>query len=130
MRTGRPPKPTALKILQGNPGKRPLPKDEPTPPAGEVVRPRMDRRSAAVWDRYAPMVQAMGLLTPVDVPAFAILCALIAESLHKPHEMQSGRISRMETLFGQFGMTPSARARLGTAKTAKQSDEERFFGTG
>ena len=33
---GPKPTPTALKIVRGNPGKRALPKDEPTPPAGEV----------------------------------------------------------------------------------------------
>ena len=31
---GRRPKPTALKLIEGNPGKRPLPRDEPTPPVG------------------------------------------------------------------------------------------------
>jgi phage terminase small subunit len=28
---GRPPKPTALKVLEGNPGKRPLNQNEPKP---------------------------------------------------------------------------------------------------
>jgi hypothetical protein len=39
MRTGRPPKPTALKLMTGNPGRRPLPKDEPAPPKGDVLAP-------------------------------------------------------------------------------------------
>lgn len=110
---GAPAKPTALKILQGNPGKRPLPKNEPIPPDGDVVRPRMGKRAASVWDRYAPLIGQMGLLTVVDVPAFAMLCSLIAESEWKPREMSATRIARMEALFGQFGMTPSSRARLG-----------------
>jgi phage terminase small subunit len=122
MRTGRPPKPTALKILQGNPGKRQLPKNEPIPPAGEVVRPRMGKRAAGVWDRYAPMVEEMGLLTPVDVPAFAMLCALIAEAEFKPRDMPANRIARMEALFGQFGMTPSSRARLGGSGKQKPAN--------
>lgn len=130
MRTGRPTKPTALKIMEGNPGKRKLPENEPTPPDGEVVRPRMSPRAARVWDRYAPMVQAMGLLTPVDVPAFATLCGLIAQSERKPEDMPANRIARMESLFGQFGMTPSSRARLGSATAKPTTSEERFFGVG
>jgi phage terminase small subunit len=130
MRTGRPRKPTALKVLQGNPGKRPLPKAEPTPPGGEVERPRMPKRAAMVWDRYAPMVMGMGLLTPVDVPAFATLCGLIAQSERNPEEMPANRIGRMESLFGQFGMTPSSRARLGAVLNAQPTDAERFFDTG
>lgn len=33
---GRKPKPTALKVLEGNPGKRPLNDHEPIPPKGEL----------------------------------------------------------------------------------------------
>ena len=110
---GRRPKPTALKLLEGNPGKRPLPENEPTPPDGDVVRPRMRKRAAEVWEQYAPMVIEMGLLTPVDVPAFAMLCALVAEAQKDPESMAAARIARMESLFSRFGMDPSSRARLG-----------------
>ena len=34
---GRKPKPTALKILEGNPGKRPLNENEPIPPKGTMT---------------------------------------------------------------------------------------------
>jgi hypothetical protein len=41
MPTGPKPKPTSLKLVQGNPGKRPIPEDEPKP---EVVKsPKRDR---------------------------------------------------------------------------------------
>ena len=36
---GRKPKPTALKVLEGNPGKRPLNDHEPIPPKGELKCP-------------------------------------------------------------------------------------------
>jgi phage terminase small subunit len=75
-----------------------------------------DRGAEAVWDRYAPMIAGMGLLTPVDVPAFAMLCALIAESEQNPRGMTAARISRMESLFGKFGMTPAERAKIGMQK--------------
>lgn len=43
---GRKPKPTALKLLEGNPGKRPINANEPIPPKGNIrqslMKVRMD----------------------------------------------------------------------------------------
>ena len=39
-KTGRKPKPTALKKLEGNPGKRPLNTMEPTPPNVSIHCPQ------------------------------------------------------------------------------------------
>ena len=36
---GRKPKPTAIKLLEGNPGTRPLTESEPTPPKGQIKCP-------------------------------------------------------------------------------------------
>jgi len=77
--SGRRPQPTALKVLRGNPGKRPLNADEPTPPPGAVEKPAtLSTPAAAVWDRLAPGAIAMGTLTRVDATAFALLCELQA----------------------------------------------------
>jgi phage terminase small subunit len=77
--SGRRPQPTALKLLRGNPGKRPLNPDEPTPPPGDVVKPTtLSTAAAEVWDRLAPMAIAMRTLTAADGTAFAMLCELQA----------------------------------------------------
>lgn len=77
--SGRRPEPTAIKILRGNPGKRPLNVDEPTPPAGLVQKPAdLSGRSAKVWDEVAPICLAMGTLTTADVKAFVAYCELQA----------------------------------------------------
>ena len=47
MPAGRPPKPTALKVLHGNPGNRPLNANEPTLPVGRPERPKFLRSKAA-----------------------------------------------------------------------------------
>jgi len=76
--SGRRPKPTALKLLAGNPGKRPLNQDEPKP-AGPVKKPEgLSARASDAWDREAPKCQRMNTLTAADVEAFATLCELIA----------------------------------------------------
>lgn len=78
-RRGRPPKPTALKILQGNPGKRPLPKDEPRPEAKTPSCPRfLSGGAKAEWRRIVPELEALGLLTKVDRAALAAYCQAYA----------------------------------------------------
>src|SRR5688572_22964262 len=77
--SGRRPQPTALKVLRGNPGQRPLNDAEPRPPAGEARPPAsLSRIAASVWAEIAPACVAMGTLTPADVTAFATLCELEA----------------------------------------------------
>lgn len=50
---GRKPKPTALKLLEGNPGKRPINEHEPIPPKGTVKCPswleQEAKRNGSVW---------------------------------------------------------------------------------
>ncbi len=78
--SGPPKKPTALKILAGNPGRRPLPENEPIPPDGDVVMPAyLTGRAVECWDEYEPILTAMQVLTIADVPMLAMLCAIKAE---------------------------------------------------
>jgi P27 family predicted phage terminase small subunit len=76
--SGRRPKPTALKVLRGNPGQRKLNEAEPIPPAGEVTIPRLSETAKVIWAELAPVATAMGTLTRADGKAFATLCELQA----------------------------------------------------
>lgn len=76
-RRGPPPKPTALKVLEGNPGKQKLNDSEPTPPALDAVpKPpaRLLKEAKTEWKRLAPTLVGLGLLTEADIPAFTELC--------------------------------------------------------
>lgn len=109
---GRPQKPTVLKVLEGNPGKRPLPKAEPKI-VGEVERPKWLRgRSVEVWDQYAPILQRIGLLTIGDVDDFARWCCLTAEHRKNPPKFSVSKHARLDALSGKFGLTPADRARI------------------
>lgn len=80
MARGRPPTPTALKILRGNPGKRAINTDEPKPPRGEVKPPPwLKGRGRTAWKWIAPVLQQMGVLTTADPHALALLCDAYAE---------------------------------------------------
>ena len=61
---GRKPKPTAIKELEGNPGKRPLNKNEPKP---EKTAPKcptwLDKEAKKEWRRMSKSLEAIGILT-------------------------------------------------------------------
>lgn len=77
---GPPPQPSRLKLLHGNPGRRPLPKDEPVPPEGEIrCPPELKGRARKFWKKHESILTAMGLLTTADIPALANLCDVEAE---------------------------------------------------
>ena len=79
MTRGPKPKPTALKKLQGNPGKRSLKgKSEPRPPVTRAPAPGLLAGAGAgtlatgFLDKYRPALQSLGLLTDIDDPAFEL----------------------------------------------------------
>lgn len=109
---GAPRKPTALKEIQGNPGKKPLNKREPKP-RGKVVKPQhVQGKAAQVWRRYAPELVRMGVLKFTDVDMFAAWCCLAAEFRENPTGMNAAKITQFRALASAFGLTPSARGGL------------------
>lgn len=81
MTRGRKPKPTALKLVEANPGKRPINKREPKP-RGNLYDPpdwlTDDQRKG--WE-YAIECAPFGLLKRVD--RSTLVAWVIAEDLHK-----------------------------------------------
>jgi P27 family predicted phage terminase small subunit len=77
----RTPKPTALKLVAGNPGKRALNKQEPDPDyLQDLTAPDWLKPAARdVWNEMAPMASRAKLLTEVDVQTFAMGCVALAE---------------------------------------------------
>lgn len=77
-------KPTNLKVLEGNPGKRPLPKNEPKPaPIAPKCPSWLPAAGKRLWKQLAPKLSALGLFTEVDGAAFAAMClhwALLTEA--------------------------------------------------
>lgn len=127
---GRIPKPTIVKELNGNPGRRPLPKDEPKP-EGVAKRPRwLTVGARKVWNELAPGTAAIGCLTKQDGEMFGVLCELMAEFRANPPKMPAQRISRMDALSQRFGMDPASRTRISIKPAEPQDDERRFFGVG
>jgi P27 family predicted phage terminase small subunit len=147
------PKPTALKRLQGNPGKRPLNPDEPEPerlPAGAVAPDWLTGEARARWDALAAELEPLGLLTAIDADALAAYCKVWArwreaeENIDKfgqvfktpagyiaptPYlSIANKALTHIRHFEVEFGMTPSSRSRV-HAMTAKpkKSKAERFM---
>src|SRR5437899_2154383 len=103
---GRPRKPTALKVLAGNPGHRALPKNEPRPALGAKAPGWMTIGARREWDALAPMLDRLGVLAETDAEALAELCT--ARAVLKVHLREDGRFSTelwraiqaMEARFG------------------------------
>ena len=74
---GRKAKPTRLKVLEGNPGKQKLPKNEPAPRISKDIPDppcHLDDIAVEEWHRVAEGLHALGLLTDVDTTALAAYC--------------------------------------------------------
>lgn len=67
-------KPTNLKILEGNPGKRPLNDNEPQPQSGAVCPIWLSDAAKAQWDYLAPILESCGILTKADEGILASYC--------------------------------------------------------
>jgi P27 family predicted phage terminase small subunit len=75
-RRGPPRKPTALKKLMGNPGRRPLPTHEPKVEAAIPDCPaHLDELAVYEWERISRELEPLGLLTRLDRAALAMYCA-------------------------------------------------------
>lgn len=69
---GRKPKPTHLKLITGNPGKRALNQNEPKPQAALPSPPaHLDDEAKLEWERIAGQLYALGCLSQIDRAALA-----------------------------------------------------------
>lgn len=70
---GRKPKPTAIKVLEGNPGKRPLNANEPKPEKKSPKCPSwLEPEAKKEWRRMAKVLERLGVLTEIDAAAFEV----------------------------------------------------------
>lgn len=142
---GRPRKPTAIKILTGNPGRRPIIADSIK--VESILPPAPDhllKEAKAEWNRLAPSLYALRMLSVLDLAAFGAYCQAYATwktaslsllEMGKQDLLTSGLMMRtsngnaiqnpvvgimnkaaldMVRYASEFGMTPSARARINT----------------
>ena len=142
---GRKPTPTAIKELEGNPGKRPLNKNEPKPTKKAPPCPKwLEPEAKKEWRRLAKKMEQLGVLTEVDMAAFAGYCQAYArwkeaEEFISKHgsifQTPSGYVQQvpqvsiaqqnlkiMQSFCSEFGLTPATRSRI-IANSGGSDDE-------
>ena len=71
---GRKPSPSHLKLIKGNPGRRPLNKTEPKPTGRPGPPAHLCEEAKTEWRRVAKVLHAIGVLTTLDRAALAVYC--------------------------------------------------------
>lgn len=71
---GPQPKPTALRLLEGNPGRLPINEAEPRPEGGAIAPTWLSRAARRHWRDLAPKLEACGMLTAADADTLAHYC--------------------------------------------------------
>lgn len=103
MTQGRKSKPTALKELEGNPGKRSLNKAEPKPKTDMPSCPRhLNKLARAEWHRITPQLEKLGLLSQIDRAALAAYCQAYGrwvEVERKLKELSTMSVDKMPYLY-------------------------------
>lgn len=148
---GRKPQPTALKLLRGNPGQRPINDAEPqftvrlpTPPT------QLSESAKSIWRREGRRLVQAGVFTVADAAAFAAWCQSYARWLEMVEMLnRTGPILRIDESPGfkinplvaavrdaqadfiragvEFGLTPSSRTRVKTMMQTKPSSDGEWW---
>ena len=147
---GKKPTPTKLKMLRGNPGRRPLLKHEPRPTPGAPPAPDwLDPLSRQTWDRIVPELEAIGILTQVDAFVLEAFCVCYAHwveleqavakigPVYQPSNKKGSKylqqvphvtialkyLDEARAFAAELGLSPSSRARIGLPSPRTETDE-------
>ena len=155
MAPGPPPKPTRLRVLEGNPGRRPLNEFEPQPAPRKRVpaAPKeLGEQAKKEWRRLAKQLVRQGILTDLDMTAFTAYCQCYQRWYDASRQLDSTglfikapngmimqnpllpiinkAVDQMLKFMARFGLTPSDRSRLSVVPPDDELDalEEWLFG--
>lgn len=136
MARGRPPKPTALKVIQGNPGKRKLAKNQPAPEAlaeAPAAPEWLGAHARSIWERVVPWLVKSRILTDTDLHNLEVFATAYQrwreaqaditkngivvmgarQEIKNPACTVANECVRQINTFGAaLGLDPAARARL------------------
>ena len=135
---GRKPRPSHLKLLDGNPGRQKLNPHEPQPPKRAPTCPaHLCPAAKSEWKRLAGQLSGLRILTELDRAALAAYCQAYGrwvEAERKLHEtpmllkLPSGYVQQnpwltiankqlelMHKYLSEFGLSPVSRSRVSTA---------------
>ena len=156
MGRGRKPKPTMLRVLQGNPGKRALNDQEPAYRPGAPDKPEfLDDFASEEWDRLTEMLVSARVVTKGDGGILVVACDAYSQlrqcqkflqekgslsydassvnggTSYKPYpEVAQRNMARRQyqAALSELGLSPSSRSKVKTLpEPPKAAGAARFF---
>jgi P27 family predicted phage terminase small subunit len=133
--SGPSPIPPTIRVLEGNPGKRPL-RAVPIATGLPVAPPWLRGQARKLWHRLVPELVGAGIVGAVDAAALTTLCTtwaqlvdldqLLSEPANRGDAGLQRRANQLRsTLLAYltaFGCTPAARARITTPAPPSSDD--------
>ncbi len=143
------PQPTSVKLLRGNPGKRPVNRREPMPPPAVPRCPsHLSPEAKREWRRLAKPLLSLGLLSHLDRAALALYCQAWGRWVEAERQLsKEGMIVRsprgypiqspylaiankawqqVQQSLAEFGMSPSTRSRVVATGPALDSEKAKL----
>lgn len=145
--TGPAPKPTALRLIEGNPSRRPFNENEPKPRQVVPSCPKhLTKEAKRQWKKISKTLFRIGVLTEIDGTALSMYCDAWARWVDANEKLQkfgpvfkspksgfpilspyvavaSQAFEQMRRLLCEFGMTPSSRSRISASPQVYKKDE-------
>lgn len=144
--------PANLRQLEGNPGKRPIPKTIKPPKVMPEPPSHLDAYAMEEWNRLVAGLFALGVLTSIDQAAFAAYCDTYSQWRHVTEELNklkkrggtaalmmittngnwiqnpligiaSNAKRDMMKFAAEFGLTPVARSRISSGAEGPEDGE-------
>jgi P27 family predicted phage terminase small subunit len=149
------PKPTRLKIIDGDKHTERINKNEPQPRDGATCPAWLSKDAKAEWKRITPELKALGLLTILDRTTLAAYCQAYANwkeaelliqemgTQYTVRDSQGQRVvkryphtaaaqewnKRMQSLAAEFGFSPSSRTKISLTGEDINEAESFLFGS-
>lgn len=142
---GRPKKPTSLKIIEGNPGKRRMSEDVRVESVVPDKPDFLSEEGSSEWDRITPILSACGLLSKLDFAALCGYCIAYGDVVRSERMLQkhglvvqtaggslksspylsqrNSALVLMKKFLSGFGLDPSSRASVTASDTGKKDDD-------
>ena len=147
--------PRVLKLIRGNPGKRPINEKEPKPKPGiPDCTDCLDNQAKIIWVKLIPKVERIGVMTEVDEGPFAAYCesySLLISAKKQLKKMTLRTVDKRKIklnpifvflmrvardakrdlvrIAGEFGFTASSRTRIVVESPGDDDEKEKeFFG--
>ena len=115
------PKPTNLRVLEGNRGHRPIPNNPEPQKAFKDPPEGLDELAREHWLEVGQELYNLGLLTVLNLRAFEMMCKCYSQwkqALDRVSEISYLKEYRMWCV--EFGMTPSALSKIHVEKKPKE----------